>query len=320
MLPNRFPENDDAGGQAKPIEYNTVDATLWYFEALRAYHAATDDTALIHELFPVLQEIIAWHQKGTRYQIHVDHVDKEDGLLYAGKPGVQLTWMDAKVGDWVVTPRIGKPVEVNALWYNALCIMAEFAQMLDAPHEAYEMAAQRARDSFARFWNPELGYCYDVLDGPEGDDDTLRPNQLFAVSLPHSPLTPPQQRAVVEVCEVSLLTPRGLRSLARDDPNFVGRYGGDLFTRDAAYHQGTVWAWLIGPFVMAHLHVHRDPEAARAYLTPMLRHLQEHGVGTISEIFDGNAPFAPRGCVAQAWSVAEFLRVWQAIDRFEAAG
>lgn len=310
MLPNRFPD------AATAVEYNTVDATLWYFEALRAYHAATGDESLIRELFPTLQEIIACHQKGTRYQIHVD---EDDGLLYAGEPGIQLTWMDAKVGDWVVTPRVGKPVEVNALWYHALCTMAEFAKILDEPSATYEQAAERAREGFARFWSAELGYCYDVLDGPEGDDDTLRPNQLLAVSLPHSPLTPKQQRAVVEVCEVSLLTPRGLRSLARDDPRFVGRYGGDLFARDGAYHQGTVWAWLIGPFVMAHLRVHRDPEAARAYLTPMLRHLREHGVGAISEIFDGNAPFAPRGCVAQAWSVAEFLRVWQAIDRFKRA-
>jgi predicted glycogen debranching enzyme len=311
MLPNHFPEVG-----VEP-EYNTADATLWYFEAIRAYHAATGDDHLLQELFPILQEIIEWHQRGTRYNIHVDPAD---GLLYAGESGVQLTWMDAKVGDgstepaevWVVTPRIGKPVEINALWYNALRIMADFARSLDVPADGYEALAERARVGFARFWNEAAGYCYDVLDGPKGDDPALRPNQLFAVSLPHSPLTSQQQRAVVDACARHLLTSHGLRSLAPDDPAYAGHYGGDQRQRDAAYHQGTVWAWLIGPFVSAHLRVYGDRELARTFLQPLIHHLADHGVGSISEIFDGDPPFTPRGCIAQAWSVAEVLRAWQA--------
>jgi len=303
MLPNRFP---DAG---KMPEYNTVDATLWYFEAIRTTHAASGDDALLAELFPVLQEIIEWHVRGTRYNIHVDPAD---GLLYAGEPGVQLTWMDAKVGDWVVTPRIGKPVEINALWYNALCVLAEFAHRLGEPAARYKALAQQARRGFARFWNEEGGYCHDVIDGPGGDDLALRPNQLLAISLPHSPLDARQQRAVVDVCAHHLLTSHGLRSLAPEDPAYLGDYGGDQRQRDAAYHQGTVWGWLIGPFIDAHLRVYRDREQARSYLEPCARHLAAHGVGSISEIFDGDPPFAPRGCIAQAWSVAEVLRAWQA--------
>jgi predicted glycogen debranching enzyme len=303
MLPNRFP---DAGERP---EYNTVDATLWYFQAIRATQSASGDDALLKELFPVLQEIVEWHVRGTRYNIHVDPAD---GLLYAGEPGVQLTWMDAKVGDWVVTPRIGKPVEINALWYNALCILAEFAHHLGEPAARYKALAQQTRRGFARFWNEEGGYCRDVIDGPGGDDPAQRPNQLLAVSLPHSPLDAPQQRAVVDFCARHLLTSHGLRSLAPEDPAYLGHYGGDQRQRDVAYHQGTVWGWLIGPFIDAHLRVYGDRERARSYLEPFARHLAAHGVGSISEIFDGDPPFAPRGCIAQAWSVAEVLRAWQA--------
>jgi predicted glycogen debranching enzyme len=302
MLPNNFPET------GKKPEYNTADATLWYFEAIRAYHAATDDDELLCDLFPVLQDIIEWHECGTRYNIHVDPAD---GLLYVGEPGVQLTWMDAKVDEWIVTPRIGKPVEINALWYNALRIMAEFARRLGEPAERYDTLAEQARAGFARFWNEPAGYCRDVLDGPEGDDPALRPNQLFAVSLPHSPLTDQQQRAVVNTCARHLLTSHGLRSLSPDDPAYVGHYGGDQRQRDGAYHQGIVWSWLIGPFVSAHLRVYGDREMARSFLQPLIRHLSDHGVGSISEIFDGDPPFTPRGCIAQAWSVAEVLRAWQ---------
>jgi predicted glycogen debranching enzyme len=303
MLPNRFPDAGEAP------EYNTVDATLWYVEAIRAYHEATGDDALLRDLFPVLEDILAWHRRGTRYWIHVD---PEDGLLYAGEPGVQLTWMDAKVGDWVVTPRIGKPVEVNALWYNALRTMADFARRLGEPGAAYDEEAARVQASFGRFWHPEAGYCYDVLDAPAGDDASLRPNQLFAVSLPYTPLSPDQQKAVVDVCARRLLTAHGLCSLAPDDPAFVGHYGGGPWERDGAYHQGTVWSWLIGPFVAAHLRVYDDPNIARSFLQPLLRHLADHGLGNISEIFDGDAPFTPRGCFAQAWGVAEVLRAWNA--------
>ncbi len=301
MLPNRFPDAGEAP------EYNTVDAALWYIEAVRAYHQATDDDALLRELFPILQEIIAWHQRGTRYHIRAD----KDGLLYAGEAGLQLTWMDVKLQEWVVTPRIGKPVEINALWYNALRIMETFAKRLGQASGDYEAAAARAQAGFARFWNAERGYCYDVLDGPDGDDPSLRPNQLLAVSLPYSPLTTAQQKAVVDICEAELLTPYGLRTLGPDEPSYVGRYGGDLWTRDAAYHQGTVWGWLIGPFVVAHWRVYRRADQIRRYLVPLMHHLGEYGLGTIGEIFDGDPPHAPRGCIAQAWSVAELLRAWR---------
>ncbi len=305
MLPNRFP---DAG---ETPEYNTVDATLWYVEAIRAYHAATGDDDLLRELFPALRDIVDWHAKGTRYRIHVD---PEDGLLYAGEPVMQLTWMDAKVGDWVVTPRIGKPVEVNALWYNALRAMAGFARQLRRPTREYEVMAGRSLKGFGRFWNETTGYCYDVLDGPDGHDPSLRPNQILAVSLLESPLNPAQQRGVVEACATHLLTSYGLRSLAPGDPRYQGHYGGDQRSRDGAYHQGTVWGWLMGPFVLAHLRIYKDPQKALALLDPMADHLLAHGVGSLSEIFDGDAPMTPRGCIAQAWTVAEVLRAWTTIQ------
>ncbi len=306
MLPNVFP---DAG---ETPEYNTVDATLWYFEAIRQYYEATGDDELLRELYPVLAEIIDWHLKGTRYGIKVDLAD---GLLYAGEPGVQLTWMDAKVGDWVVTPRIGKPVEVNALWLNALVTMTRFSQKLDQPADAYEKLAERARAGFQRFWNDSVGYCFDVLDTPEGNDATLRPNQILAVSLPESPLRPVQQRGVVDACARTLLTSNGLRSLAPGHPQYVGRYGGDPRQRDGSYHQGMVWGWLLGPFALAHLRVYGDAAAALSFLEPMAHHLRLHGVGTASEIFDGDPPFTPRGCIAQAWTVAEVLRAWSVLQK-----
>ncbi len=308
MLPNRFP---DAGEEP---EYNTIDATLWYVEAIRAYHAATGDDSLLAELYPVLQEIVDWHRRGTRYNIRLDEAD---GLLYGGSPEVQLTWMDAKLDDWVVTPRIGKPVEISALWYNALRSLAGFARRLghDADAVGYDALADRTQAGLrSRFWSDELGYCYDVLDGPDDDDLALRPNQLFAVSLHHSALTDQQAAAVVDVCARKLLTSHGLRSLASDHPDYIGHYGGDRHSRDAAYHQGTAWGWLLGPLVSAHFKVHRDPAAARAFLLPMLHHLHSHGVGSLSEIFDGDSPFTPRGCIAQAWSVAEVLRVWADVN------
>ena len=305
MLPNRFP---DAG---ETPEYNTVDATLWYFEAIRAYHAATGDDDSLRELFPVLADIVDWHCQGTRYNIHLD---RDDGLLYAGEAGVQLTWMDAKIGDWVVTPRTGKPIEVNALWFNALRTMAAFALHLGKPHQEYEQMQERAAIGFKRFWNDAVGYCYDVLDGPEGNDASLRPNQIFAVSLPASPLTSLQQRCVVESCARSLLTSHGLRSLDPNHPQYQGHYGGDQRQRDSVYHQGTVWGWLIGPFVWAHLRVFNDPVQARSFLEPMVNHLWGHGVGTCSEIFDGDEPLTPKGCIAQAWTVAEVLRAWMATE------
>ncbi len=309
MLPNRFPD----GGESP--EYNTVDATLWYFEATRLYYAATDDEDLLQALFPVLADIIDWHCRGTRYAIHLDSAD---GLLYAGTPGVQLTWMDAKVGDWVVTPRVGKPVEVNVLWYNALRTMAKFARQLSKPHQEYDAIANRTLARFDRFWHETNGYCYDVIDGPDGDDASLRPNQLFAVSLPlaatgngHPPLlSPRQQRQVVDACGQALLTSYGLRSLSANYPHYHGHYGGDQLARDGAYHQGTTWGWLLGAFAIAHMRVYGDAAAARSILSPMADHLSNHGLGSLSEIFDGDPPFNPRGCIAQAWTVAEILRAW----------
>jgi predicted glycogen debranching enzyme len=303
MLPNVFPDTGETP------EYNTVDATLWYFEALRQYYRATGDTELLRELFPTLSAIIDSHRSGTRFGIRVD---QNDGLLYAGQAGVQLTWMDAKVGDWVVTPRIGKPIEVNALWLNALVTMAQVARVLGLRTETYEFLAKCARDGFKRFWNESANYCHDVIDGPEPCDSSLRPNQILAVSLPECPLSEEQQRAVVDACARHLLTSYGLRSLAPSHANYQGHYAGGPRERDGGYHQGTVWGWLLGPFVLAHLRVYGNPVRAAAFLEPVANHLKTCGLGSASEIFDGDAPFTPRGCIAQAWTVAELLRAWTA--------
>jgi len=303
MLPNRFPDAGEAP------EYNTVDATLWYVEAIRAYHEATGDDALLRALAPTLEAIVAAHRAGTRYGIGEDPAD---GLLRAGEPGVQLTWMDARVGDWVVTPRIGKPVEINALWYNALRALAGFARRLGRD-DPWTALAARVERSFARFWCEATGGCYDVIDGPDGDDAAIRPNQLFAVALPASPLPPERQRRVVDACARHLLTPVGLRSLAPGDPAYRGRYGCTVHERDGAYHQGTVWSWLLGPFALAWRRVHDDAAGARELLAPMAHHLTEYGLGSIAEIFEGDPPHAPCGCIAQAWSVAEILRAWHAL-------
>jgi predicted glycogen debranching enzyme len=304
MLPNRFP---DAGEQP---EYNTVDATLWYFEAIRAYVAQTGDEALLSELFPILEDIISWHRRGTRYEIRVDAAD---GLLRAGEEGVQLTWMDVKVDGWVVTPRTGKAVEINALWIQALRSMQEFAVRLRKAPGLYSQASERALASFARFWNPAQGYCYDVLDGPAGHDATLRPNQLIAASLPCAPLlfTPAQMRSLLTACSRALLTSHGLRTLDPADSRYRGFFGGDYRQRDSAYHQGTAWSWLIGPFIRTHLNTFADRPAARRLLLPLVMHLSEHGLGTVSEVFDGDPPHAGKGCFAQAWGVAELLRAWE---------
>jgi predicted glycogen debranching enzyme len=308
MLPNRFPS---AG--AAP-EYNTVDATLWYFQAIYAYFQKTGNRDFLRFLYPKLEDIVRWHIRGTRYQIRMDPADQ---LISAGQSGVQLTWMDAKVGDWVVTPRIGKPVEINALWYNALCILAAFATELDQNPQEYTSLANQVAASFQRFWIKNRGYCYDVLDGPDGNDPSLRPNQLLAVSLPYNPLTKDQQRQLVDACQSRLLTSYGLRSLDPTNPDYVGLYGGNQRQRDAAYHQGTVWGWLIGPYLEACLKVNSQPEHAAAALQPLFRHLTEHAVGSLSEIFEGAPPHTPRGCFAQAWSVAEVLRIWELfVDTF----
>ena len=301
MLPNLFPEAGETP------EYNTVDAILWYFEAVRAYVESTQDQDLLADLFPALAEVIDWHRKGTRYNIHLD----TDGLIYAGEVGVQLTWMDAKIGDWVVTPRIGKPIEISALWYNALLIMEEFAQQLGKPAALYQQLAEQTRKGFQRFWNEEKGYCYDVLDGPDGNDISLRPNQICAVSLAHSDLlSEQQQKQVVDVVAQRLVASYGVRSLSPVHADYKGTYGGSPLERDGAYHQGPVWGWLIGPFVQAYLKVYQNPAIARSFLAPMADHLQSGCVGTLSEIFDGDPPHPPRGAFAQAWTVAEVLRAY----------
>jgi len=305
MLPNRFP---DAG---ETPEYNTVDATLWFFEAARAYLAYTGDLDFVrNELYPVFADIIKWHVRGTRYGIKVD----ASGLLSSGEQGVQLTWMDAKVGDWVVTPRRGKPVEIQALWYNALCVMEELARTFgeEAEQKRYRSMATVASWSFNRqFWNEQAGCLYDVTNGAP-PDLSIRPNQIFAVSLKHSMLSADRAHAVVDKVQEHLLTPYGLRSLAVSDPQYRGRYTGGPAERDGAYHQGTVWPWLMGPFITAYIKVNGDSEAARRqaakWLAPLKAHLADGGLGHISEIFDGDAPQRPCGCIAQAWSAAEILR------------
>ncbi|MEM9929715.1 MAG: amylo-alpha-1,6-glucosidase, partial [Bacteroidota bacterium] len=302
MLPNRFP---DAGEEP---QYNTVDATLWYFQAIRSYYETTQDKDLLAKLLPKLTDIIDWHLKGTRYGIKVDPTDN---LLRGGEAGVQLTWMDAKVNDQVITPRIGKPVEVNALWYNALKATAYFARELGQDATKYDQLAAATQAGFNRFWNEQKGFCFDVLDGPQGNEEHLRPNQLFAISLPEPLLSKEQQKTIVDTCSAALLTSNGLRTLATNDSDYKGAYGGDQYHRDSAYHQGTVWAWLLGPFVKAHLRVYQDTEAAFRYLAPLEDHLLSAGLGTISEIFTGDAPFTPKGCISQAWSVAQVLETYQ---------
>jgi predicted glycogen debranching enzyme len=305
MLPNRFP---DAGEQP---EYNTVDATLWFFVAIYKYLQATNDEAFVRdELLPILRDVITWHDRGTRYRIHVD----TDGLLYAGEPGVQLTWMDAKVGDWVVTPRQGKAVEINALWCNALMIFAELSKRFGNAAEAKQFLqrAAQVKERFVEvFWNEKAGCLYDYVDG-EYKDAALRPNQIFALSLPFSLLEGDKAEKVLKIVEEKLHTPVGLRSLAADDPNYRPRYGGDQFSRDGAYHQGTVWSWLLGPMITAIVRVEGEAGKKRAkeLLERIMPHFSDAGIGTISEIFDAEPPHSPRGCMAQAWGVAEVLRAY----------
>jgi predicted glycogen debranching enzyme len=307
MLPNVFPEGAD-----RP-EYNTVDASLWFFEAWRAYVDATGDIAALREAFPVLSHMVEWHQKGTRYGIGIDPAD---GLLKTDAAGVQLTWMDAKVGDWVVTPRVGKPVEINALWYNALRIMGAFATRLAVP-DSFSSQAEAVKRRFARFVRADGAGLFDVIDGPNGDDASIRPNQIFAVSLPYSPLSSEDQARVVRVCRRHLLTTFGLRSLAPGSPAYHPYYGGTVAQRDGGYHQGPVWGWLLGPFSLATYRVTGDVAAARAVLEPMSDALQDQGVGTIGEIFDGDPPHHPRGAPAQAWSVACALEAWRLLGQAE---
>ncbi|HET9401274.1 MAG TPA: amylo-alpha-1,6-glucosidase [Candidatus Acidoferrales bacterium] len=306
MLPNFFPESG-----ALP-EFNSVDAPLWFVEAVREYVARTGDQDFALEMIPPISEIISSYIQGTRYGIHAD---PEDGLLFAGEPGTQLTWMDARVNGVPVTPRIGKPVEINALWLNAVSTISDLAEGLSRPIPSFRRLAGRIRTSFAKFWNPGRNFCFDVIDGPQGNDGALRPNQIFAASLRVTGLTAEQNRAVVDACEAQLLTPLGLRSLAPSEHGYCGRYEGNQDQRDAAYHQGTVWMWLLGPFISAHLRVYRDADTAWKILEAAASQLKIGALGNLNEIFDGDAPFTPRGCFAQAWSVGELLRAWDELSR-----
>lgn len=304
MLPNRFQDNGEAP------EYNNVDGTLWYFISIYKYLQTTNDKKFIlNEILPVLRDIIEWHYKGTRYNIHVT----EDGLLYSGEAGVQLTWMDAKVGDWVVTPRSGKAVEIQALWYNALMIYSELLSLNKEKNEA-KLISEKAsfvKQSFGQqFWNKENNYLYDVIDG-ESKDSSLRPNQLFAISLPYPLIEGKEAKAVLKIVQEKLYTPVGLKSLPADDSRYIGIYGGDAFHRDAAYHQGTVWSWLLGAYIDAIIKVKGKSSKATAkkIIDAFKYHLNEGCIGSVSEIFDADAPHHPRGCIAQAWGGAEILRV-----------
>ena len=300
LLPNRFPDHGHL------VEYNTVDATLWLFQAIHAYHAATGDWEFISERLSSLEEIIDWHVAGTHHGIKVD---VRDGLLAAGEDGLALTWMDARVGDWVVTPRMGKPVEINALWFNALQLTADWCARAQRPSNRYRQMALQAQQSAAeRFWDEQRGYLFDVVDAPDGDDHSLRPNQLMAFGLVYPLIEGEHALSALEHVTRRLLTPYGLRTLSPDDPRYAFRYQGDQRSRDAAYHMGTVWPWLLGPYIDAVKRFHADAVPVETLLAPFRDHLSQAGLGTISEIFEPEPPYRPVGCIAQAWSVAEILR------------
>jgi predicted glycogen debranching enzyme len=300
LIPNRFPDRGEAP------EYNTMDATLWMFQAIAAYLRASGDWHFVQERLDRLEEIIDWHRRGTHHNIHVDEAD---GLLAGGEEGYALTWMDARVQDWVVTPRRGKPIEINALWYNALRLTADWCERAGKPAGRYrEMATQAHESAQRRYWFQDGGYFYDCIDGPEGDDASLRPNQVMALALLYPLLEGERARAAFAVVTAKLLTPYGLRTLTPDDPRYRAAYRGDQHARDAAYHMGMVWPWLLGPYIDAHRRVTGNRAGESALLEPFLGHLQEAGLGTISEIFEPEPPFRPVGCIAQAWSVAEVLR------------
>lgn len=301
LIPNMFPDGATDG------LYNTADASLWFFHAVGRVVDASGDLDFLGKMMPVLETMLAAHIDGTRFGIAMD---PEDGLLRQGEDGLQLTWMDAKVEDWVVTPRRGKAVEINALWYNALCGMARWRRLMGQDGQSCQNLADQVRSSFnRRFWSDELGHLRDVVDGPDGDEVTLRPNQVFAISLPDAVLDRHCWPTTMGKIRDSLLTPYGLRSLAPDHPDYKPRFEGDRWGRDGAYHQGTVWAWLIGPFAEAWLKTFPDQASqVMADLDNFAPHLDQFGLGSIAEVFDGAPPHRPRGCVSQAWSVAEWLR------------
>lgn len=305
IIPNRFLDVNNAP------EYNTSDATLWFFIACYRYQQLSGDLKFIElSMMSVFSSIIEWHEKGTLFNIHID----TDGLLYAGQEGIQLTWMDAKVENWVVTPRTGKAVEINALWYNLLRIYAEFLSVFGRGEEAiaFTAKAEKVKEKFNElFWNESGGYCFDVIE-TDRSDDSFRPNQLFAISLPFSLLDRERSVLVFEKVKQQLLTPRGLRSLSPASSGYKPYYFGNRVQRDGAYHQGTVWSWLLGPYIdcLIKLYGEEGRQDAKKIMTAFEPHLREAGIGTVSEIFDATEPYYPKGCIAQAWSVAEILRVY----------
>lgn len=306
LIPNAILEN------GSDSIYNSVDAALWMFNAVYLYLKYTNDLELIREIYPKLREVLKCYTEGTRYNIYVD---AEDGLLMQGEPSVQLTWMDAKVGDWVVTPRHGKAVEINGLWYNALMVMAKFAQIIDERADRakyFKMAKKVERNFMHTFWNKESQCLFDCISEKKADA-SIRPNQAIAIGLPFSPLPREAACVVLEVVERELLTPYGLRTLSPKDTSYSGIYQGDQFSRDGAYHQGTVWPWLLGPFISAYSRCHKDEPGYRekilSFLDAFPDHIHSACLGTISEIFDGDHPHHAKGCISQAWSVAEVLRV-----------
>jgi predicted glycogen debranching enzyme len=305
MIPNRFPD------RGEEPEYNTVDAALWFVHAVWRYSQRTSDRKVLKEqLLPAVEAVLHGYRGGTRYGIRMD----EDGLITAGEPGTNLTWMDAKVGDLVVTPRLGKPVEINALWYHALRCACEMLRKLRRPAGEWSGLAEGVRESFnAAFWNPETKSLYDVV-GPDGPDPSIRPNQVLALSLRSNLVPQARAEAILDCVTTHLLTPYGLRSLAPADPRYRPTYAGSVWERDTGYHQGTVWGWLIGPYVDALVNTRgltdTTKDEIRTLLDPLLAHLSEAGLGSVSEIFDADAPHKPGGCISQAWSVAELLRVY----------
>jgi predicted glycogen debranching enzyme len=308
MLPNRFQDNGE------PPEYNNVDGTLWYFIAIFKYLEETNDQQFILQaILPSLKDIIDWHFKGTRYHIHAD----EDGLLFAGEAGQQLTWMDARIGTWVVTPRMGKPVEIQALWYNALKIFSKLLYLNNQPRDAaiVNSSAEKVKESFnQQFWYAEGNYLYDCIDEQGNPINELRPNQLFAISLPYPLIEGEKAKAVLQITEAQLYTPVGLRTLPESDIHYVPVYGGDAWHRDSSYHEGTVWSWLLGPYIDAIIKVDGTKDRAISTINNFTYHLNEACIGSVSEIFDAAEPHHPRGCVAQAWGVAEVLRVIKAYN------
>ncbi len=302
MLPNKFPD-----WEGETLRYNTIDASLWYVYAIFKYLEYTGDDEFIREhIYPTLKKIIDWHIRGTRYGIRVD----EDGLITGGDADTQLTWMDVKYKGWAVTPRYGKAVEINALWYNALCVMENVARQFGDDTSLYREYAKKVEAHFeATFWNEKGGCLYDyVADGVKHTE--IRPNQIFAVSLPYTLLSEEKNKQIVDTVLEKLYTPHGLRSLSADHEQYTGRYFGTLYQRDACYHQGTVWGWLMGHFITAYLKVYPDKDRARLLLQGLKSHFYQEGcIHNFSEIFDGDAPHAARGCFAQAWSVGEVLRV-----------